>query len=173
MTTVADYRKFCEGRLAISLAGNIAMERATRGSGPGWRRLRSDKELTAFHEAGHAVVATATEFFVQRVYVVQSPEPRMPLGVCVSTFVPDYQPRSDVQTPVLRDTKIAGGLCWALGGDAPTWKSALAVYRAFRGKVRQMVDQHWLAIIDLAEEIERRGDLNRAEVAGILAHNGL
>jgi hypothetical protein len=48
---------FYERHTREDLAGRIAAELCTEGSEPGWKRSRSNFEKTAFHEAGHCVLA--------------------------------------------------------------------------------------------------------------------
>lgn len=171
----ADYRIYCEGRLAVTLAGDLAMRRALQGSAPGWRRLRSGKELTAFHEAGHAVVAEAIGFHVHRVFIVPAVTGSSVFGgACTSTFDPKClheskgEPALDRSLP--SDRQTAARLCLALCAT-PSWKSALQQYRIWKANVRALVERHWFAITGLAEELQRRGDLNRADLAGILSHS--
>jgi Zn-dependent protease with chaperone function len=187
VTVDSDYRTYCEGRLAIALAGGLASERSLQGSGPGWRRLRSQKELVSFHEAGHALVASAMDFSVHTVFIIPVSEPGGVegfAGACVSGFASDDSPKAPQMHPrdMVRDSRTAAKLCLDLAwldtlsvkaGTSATWKDALGYYRKAKARAREIINRHWFALIALAEGLERRGNLNRAEVAGILAHNGL
>jgi hypothetical protein len=176
----ADYQQYCEGRMALTLAGNLAMRRAVQGSTPGWRRVRTCRELIALHEAGHAVIAAAVGFHVHRVFIVSVAESNRSgfAGCCVATFRPEEAPGDDLP-PIQKmrsDRHVAADLCWhlaLLAGDAASWRAALKQYRLWLAKVRDLIERHWLAIMNLAEQLERREDLSGAEVAGILDHSTL
>lgn len=188
MTSEAKYRQFCEGRLAITLAGGLAAQRAQQGSAPGWRRPRSLRELVAFHEGGHAVVAAAVAFHVHRVYLVAAESGVAGIsGACVSSPSPeDPLNGAEPQHPrdLVCDRRKAAEICIEIArvdslllgitpDGEPLWKRALGYYRRAKDAARAIIEDHWYALIDLAEELQRSGDMKRADVVAILARAGL
>ncbi|MGI9073361.1 MAG: hypothetical protein ACR2JB_19095 [Bryobacteraceae bacterium] len=60
----ADPRGKLHAEALMVVAGRLAEKRALRGSEPGWVRLLSLEQRTAYHESGHAVVAAACGLYV-------------------------------------------------------------------------------------------------------------
>jgi hypothetical protein len=179
--TEEDDFAWAEHTLVILLAGRAAQRLALRGSEAGWRRMRRRLELTAFHEAGHGVVAAACGRTVYELTIVPDPfcemgKNLMSGGSCregLSLIDPKPPSEATLATKTTGETdsyRIArmGVMCFA-GGVSPKWKLALKVIRQFRKRTEGLLEANWPWVQKLAEELERRKTLNQSEIAAILS----
>jgi hypothetical protein len=154
-----DPHLYIEAESVISFAGPAAEERATRGSGPGWRKFLPRHPVVCFHEAGHAVIARALNFQVYEISVIQNPE-RGCDGFVSAGISPDPPPfREEAETDMTAGVKHA-----ALAAPCRGWKSALKSARTMRARARALVEENWHVICALAAELERKGALDRAAI---------
>jgi len=162
-----------ESRVIIYLAGRAAERRALRGSAPGWIRFRSHEEVVALHEAAHGIAQWSYGLHVWKINVLEHGdvlvgESRLTgafSAAGTSTDPPallNFSPRGDLS--------MAVGVCNLLSTYEPIsgWRTTLHIARRLRARARAFVDQHWLAITVLAEELVRSKELNRAQVESIL-----
>jgi len=155
----------------ISLAGYAGARRAFQGSAPGWRRERTPRQITAHHEAAHAIVSALLGMGVAHLDVLERLDLHR-IGVCVRTHLPGEDvpmerlaERLDVRSEL--DYRSASKWCYLMA-PSHDWRGALGVARELRRRTRGLVDAHWYRVTALAAELERRGTMSASEIAPFL-----
>ena len=174
-TAAQDPLCWAQHELIVLLAGQAAEKLASRGSGRGWVRLRTDVELRAFHEAGHAIAGVVAGRTVYRLTVIPDPLREVgPSGRYISAGLclwsePDLSAERRVKRTVESDRTGAARLAmaWATPLQKPQWKYALQVIREYRLKAEAMLSACWPIVTKLAIELEQRGTLTADEIAAI------
>lgn len=176
--------RFVETELLVVLAGRCAEKLALQGE-PGWRRMRSAAELTAWHEAGHGLVAACRGRTVYELSTMPNPwcevegrpgyiagaycrqgeglDPHPPKETRVTRFKAEPDERCAV--------RIAAIL--AIGTDdpprlKPSWRAVLRIVREYQRLSSALLATNWILLLKLACELERRRYLDQSDIAAIL-----
>jgi hypothetical protein len=173
-------RVWAEKQVLIALAGNIAEHH--HGTDPGWQRWRSADQLKAIHESAHAVVAHVLQWTVFEVSIVPDPTVRVGKGEMFHSggftswgSTPHAKATSSGGRSAGRcmsDREWAVALCGLLSGSISgdvSWRAVLRSARTLRGKTQRLVAVHWPLILKLAEQLEKRKQLDQAEISAILS----
>jgi hypothetical protein len=168
--SIAEAIAYGQAEVIVRLAGRAAERRSLEGGRDGWSRFRSFEEIKAYHEAGHAVLLTALRgSTVLYVDILSRPELKRG-GLCIAGHAGvDYTPeqlREDRDRKSPSDYKVAVQMCFLL---APSdWRATLRVAKALRAETDRLVDAHWRSISSLANELAKRGAMNREEIEPFL-----
>jgi len=137
-----------------------------RPDADGWKPWHDPRENVAFHEAGHAIVMyllgtrpPAVAALVQTAetyggFVSEAPEPP-----------PAWPGRSDRQQ-IIERLKV-----FALVGPGD-WRTLRGVVRRLSDQTRALVVANWTTVSAVAARLLDRGELDGAELAGIIEATG-
>jgi hypothetical protein len=156
----------------IVLAGRAAAMRAQRPDPQGWRRWPTLYELTCLHEAGHVIVAAALGHFPQWAIVAKPviSEDKI-IGGDGRAHI-GYSPEQGAQTePSLEgngkhesDFQKASAFCKFVTGG----RGWLSYMRTLSQKADAILEAHWPAVKILAQELEQKGVVRRADIEDVL-----
>jgi ATP-dependent Zn protease len=161
-----DAQRFGFEQGVLYLAGPAAQKRARRGSAPGWVRNRSPRELVAFHEAGHCVVAAALSQIVFSVSIVPDAESGGRCNTGGSEEAGLKEPKAGIH-----DHTAAVGYAYLLLSDGlpgPGWRSVLAMVRRMRRQAEEIIEANWLYVIAVAEALQRNKELDRSQIERLI-----
>lgn len=163
------FRHILENKAIVMLAGTVAEARSARGDSPGWIRIRTGEERTAFHEAGHAVVARGFGLHVYSASIKPDPEQRIGNGYSAGRVQFGASPTKPAGKfgVGLHDHQEVARLCWALTGGRG-WRPALHTVRLLRVRTAELVDANWPAVIAISSELMQRRELDQTELADVL-----
>jgi len=161
-----------ENDVVVAFAGKAAERRAKQRDHAGWLRMRSPDELTALHEAGHAIAARIVGRTVLELSVI--PQPAVPVGrtylagFCKHGDAPDENPVEEHFCHLETDSKRAAQLCMILSDPMMSWKPALRTARELRERARTLVEMHWRIISILGGALAFHKHLRQDEIGSIL-----
>jgi hypothetical protein len=151
----------------ILLAGSLAARRALRGAEPGWRRFRTDLEVMAHHEAGHATVAALLGRGVVYIDVFNRADLRRG-GVCLHSSDPFRElSKDDLEKPSDSDYTQAVRLASLLAPE-PGWLATLRTLHELKRRTEALIEANWRKVTALAYELGRRGSMGGKEIAPYL-----
>lgn len=166
--TQADLLHEARRHVIIALAGPAAARRARRLSG---------RERIAYHEAGHATVATVLGARVFRATVIPEQVVFRGRTATIGGEVVLAKPGQSAVAPrngeVLTDYRRAV-LMYRLANAAEEfdWRACAGYLRARRRDAEAFLSDHWPAVEAVAQELLRREVLEHAEVEAVLARFG-
>jgi len=147
---------------------------------------------TAYHEAGHAVVACSMGFTVNEVSIIRS---EGNLGYCTAPFPLEFPPGFSIEnlSDLIRSLavcyfsgglaeKMATGSYDAVGSD-PDNHNAISILSCIAGSgeeiqvhidkaqetAHRILQQRWQAVVVLAEELLRKEKINGDEVSELIS----
>lgn len=166
-----DAARIIAEQAVIAAAGPAAQRLAGRPR-DGWVPVFTRDRAKAIHEAGHAIAAIALGQYVLELSIVPRPERCLPAnpqyfegGHCTSSRNPDPLPSQS--RPPVRDRSSLARWAWLLtpfGAPGPRWKRVRETVRMLQRQATAIVETHWIRIMALACELERRKVLGRPEI---------
>lgn len=174
---MTEYERFAFNWAVLCVAGPLGEARARRPKADGWQSLLSEERATAIHEASHAIAAEAVGRYAIELSIVPNEACRTPdgryylRGSCHWGSSDDDTDRPEPGSVCVRDCSKIAGLAWLLTPytHAPRWKAVRNTVRQFRQVAESILAEHWLLILALANELERRKHMNRAEIKNYVA----
>jgi len=171
--SMTDAERWAFEQAIVYFAGPLAEARARRPKADGFRTLLYAERERAIHEVGHAVAAAVVGYHVLELSIVPNETRRTPNGqfhsggFCSAAASEDAEESQPTKT-VTRDSTQIVALAWLMtpceGNSRPSWKALRRTVRQFRQTAESIIGQHWLMILALASELERKKTMNRAEI---------
>jgi hypothetical protein len=154
-----------ERQVIVTMSGDVGVERALRGSAPGWRRHRTLIELMAHHEAAHAICAAVLGFFVYEISIVPDKSITFHEGRCFEGgHVLFGAIKGEPPVHSLTDRQVIVRLCYAVATETG-WKGTLRRVRELRTRTVEIVENNWGAVSALAQDLQQRPRIEREEFA--------
>lgn len=152
-----------------TMAGPIAERRARRPDKEGWKRLISEDRRRAIHEAGHCIAGEALHQFAVELSILSNPERRSTDGRYISGGFCAFGPEQEAETPesnvFVTDGQFIVGVVRLLAPCGPNRRTAIRqTFKQMRHVAEQIIVENWLLILALANELQRRKHMNRAEI---------
>ncbi len=159
--TTTEAKRSIEVDAIIFVAGPIASRRCLQGSAPGWRRVRSRGEIIAFHEAAHAIAATALNRTAWLATII--PVPGVNSGHVRLTDPATHTNPWD--GPKYTDATVTREKVRALSltGERP-----LSVIRRLRAEAVRLIEEYWPLISYMASELLKRETMDGEQIAAVM-----
>jgi len=160
-----------ERRIIVSLAGKVAEKLCLRGSEPGCMRHRTNRQRTAFHEAGHLIAARTIGLTVCAL-TVAPPDIRVGTRRLAGYMAfSEFEPSSG--TTIVPDHQQAARQAFALlgiqNGKWPDWRLVRQYLREARVRTEALLSANWQLVDWFATELVRRKGLSAEEIERVWA----